>query len=253
MKEIKIYIIYQNLNNNFDGSSYGCGSGSGCGNGCGSGYGYAYGNGCGSGCGNGSGDGYGSDYGHGDGSSFGNGNGSGYGHSDGSGSGDGYGNGINYLNNMYIAKIFGAYYEIIGQLNDSICRNLHPSHYKFIDKEFVKEVTNLESLRILRDKIGLQKYLSLFDAKLIAEEKDLQGNLMKLYRYNEKEIQVIILEVICPSTGRMYHLYPPNQNAITCIEAKKSTFENKNLTYRQGDVGLVNLNDLQIAYPLSET
>ena len=96
--------------------------------------------------------------------------------------------------------------------------------YNKIDKEFVQRVTNLESLRSLREKIGLERYISLFDAKVINTEVDYQGNEMNLYQYDEKGSKVILLEVVCPSTKRMYHLYPPNQKAKTCFEAKASTF-----------------------------
>jgi hypothetical protein len=96
--------------------------------------------------------------------------------------------------------------------------------YGKIDKAFLQQVDNLECLRSLREKIGLEKYISLFDAKVINEEVDNQGNQMKLYKYDEKGTNVVMLEVICPSTGRMYHLYPPNQKAKTCFEAKASTF-----------------------------
>jgi hypothetical protein len=93
-----------------------------------------------------------------------------------------------------------------------------------VDKLFLQSVDNLESLRELREKIGLEKYISLFDAKIINEEKDNQGFPMKLYKYDEQGENVLLLEVVCPSTGRLYHLYPPNQKAKTCFEAKASTF-----------------------------
>lgn len=95
-------------------------------------------------------------------------------------------------------------------------------------KDFISKVDNLESLRIIRDKIGLQHYLNLFDAKEIDQDIDAQGRTMKLYKYEEKGEDVILLEVICPSTERIYHLYPPNQKAKNVWEAKASTFNENN-------------------------
>jgi hypothetical protein len=193
--------------------------------------------------GNGNGNGYGNGDGDGDGDGYGDGNGDGYGN----GYGDGNGNGL------YMAKIFGEWFEISGELENSLSNNLPPKLYNVIDKEFLQRVTNLESLRSLREKIGLEKYISLFNAKVINEEIDYQGNQMKLYKYDEKGTTVILLEVICPSTKRMYHLYPPNQKSKTCTEAKSSTFNNRQLFARHGDVGIFKVDCGKISIPFSET
>ena len=75
-----------------------------------------------------------------------------------------------------------------------------------------------------------------------------------LYKYYEKGESVIVLEVVCPSTQRLYHLYPPNQKAKTCLEAKESTFHDKKLSYRHGDVGLFDSHgDGILTLPLVET
>ena len=163
-------------------------------------------------------------YGHGSGSGSGDGSGSGYGYGYGygSGSGDGDGSGV------YQAKIWGEWFEVSGKIENSICRNLPKHLYQKIDAEFVTKIDNLEALRLLREKIGIEKYLSLFDVKLIDEDIDAQGNLMKLYKYNEKGREVLILECACPSTNRVYHLYPPNQLASNVFSAKASTFEKEN-------------------------
>jgi hypothetical protein len=72
--------------------------------------------------------------------------------------------------------------------------------------------------------------------------------------FDEQGEKVILLEVICPSTNRVYHLYPPNQNAKTCFEAKASTFGNKAIVYRHGDVGLFKVgSDGKMILPFSET
>ena len=164
----------------------------------------------------------------------------------GSGSGDGSGD--------YYVKLWGEWFEISGEIENSLCHNIPEHHYNKIDREFLSKVNNLEALRILREKIGLERYIALFDAKIIHEEVDNQGNQMKLYKYDEKGEKVILLEVICPSTSRMYHLYPPNQKAKTCAEAKISTFANKPLSYRHGDVGLFQVDAKgNITVPFSET
>ena len=192
----------------------------------------------GSGSGDGSGDGYGDGYGSGSGS------GDGYG----SGSGDGYGDG----SGSYYAKLFGEWFEISGEIENSICNNIPEHLYAKIDKDFITKVSNLESLRIIRDKIGMKKYISLLGAKIINEQTDHQGNQMKLYICSEIGEKAILLEVICPSTGRVYHLYPPNQKAKTCFEAKASTFRNKPIAFRHGDVALYNVGE-KITVPFSET
>jgi len=205
--------------------------------------GYGNGNGYGDGYGYGNGNGYGYGYGYGNG--YGNGNGYGYGYGNGDGDGDG--------DAPYFAKLWGEWFEVSGELENSLCINIPEHHYDKITREFIGKVTNLENLRILREKIGLQKYLSLFDAKVIHNEMDNQGNQMNLYKYDEKGESVILLEVICPSTDRMYHLYPPDQKAKTCSQAKKSTFGNKSLAYRHGDVGFFKVGDNKITVPFSET
>ena len=210
------------------------------------GYGYGYGDG--------SGDGYGSGSGSGDGSGdgYGSGSGSGYGSGDGYGYGYGYGSGYGSGSGSYLAKIWEEWFEISGTIENSLCLNIPEHHYDKIDKLFAQKVDNLENLRILREKIGLERYISLFDAKIIHEEVDNQGNKMKLYKYDEKGQEVVMLEVICPSTNRMYHLYPPKQKSKTCIEAKESTFNNEKLAVRHGDVGFIKLNELYKT-PFSET
>ena len=109
-------------------------------------------------------------------------------------------------------------------------------------KELLKNISNLEVLREFRDKIGLEKYLTLMNMTLIHEEIDACGYPMKLYKIDEIGINSIVLQVTCPSTKRIYHLYPPNQSAKTCSKAKESTFSRK-IKYRHGDVGLSMKND----------
>jgi hypothetical protein len=182
----------------------------------------------------------------------GNGNGDGDGNGDGNGNGYGNGNGDGNGNGIYNAKVFGEWFEVSHELENSLCNNLPARLYNKMDKEFLQRVTNLECLRSLREKIGLERYIRLFDATVINEQVDHQGNQMKLYRYDEKGTKVILLEVICPSTKRMYHLYPPNQKAKTCFEAKASTFSNKPIKFRHGDCAFIEVGKLY-EYPICES
>ncbi|MBU6392499.1 MAG: hypothetical protein KGQ83_09705 [Planctomycetes bacterium] len=90
-------------------------------------------------------------------------------------------------------------------------------------------------------------------AEEIHSSVDHQGNRMRLFHCYEAGEASTLLEVVCPSTKRMYHLYPPDQSAVTCEKAKASTFGDKTLSLRQGDVGLMNLKDLVISFPIIET
>ena len=190
-------------------------------------------------------------YGNGTGNGYGNGDGNGNGY--GNGEGYGYGNGDGYGNGKYIIKMWGEWFECSGQIENSLCRNIPERHYDKIDKAFLSKVDNLESLRALREKIGLDKYIQLLNAKVICEQTDNQGHNMKLYKYDEQGEKVILLEVVCPSTNRIYHLYPPNQKAKDCFEAKASTFK-KPIAYRHGDVGMFKVgSEGKITLPFSET
>lgn len=238
MKLIQENVYSLRYNGRGDGSGNGNGNGEGRGGGIGSG--------------NGNGNGYGDAYGNGDGFgyAYGSGNGSGYGNGYGDGKNGGYGDG--YGSGIYLLKFFGEWFEVSGKIENSLCYNIPKHLYHVIDKEFISKVDNLESLRILREKIGIDKYIELLDAIVINREIDNQGNEMKLYKYNEKGLEVLLLEVICPSTGRMYHIYPPTQKAKNCFEAKASTFDNKPIAVRHGDVGFVKVGN-KFIIPFSET
>ena len=70
------------------------------------------------------------------------------------------------------------------------------------------------------------------------------------FEFEGESIQV--LEVTCPSTDRIYNIYPPSQNCNNVWEAKADTFNGEKLSYRHGDVGLVNLEE-DVEKPLIET
>lgn len=104
-------------------------------------------------------------------------------------------------------------------------------------KVLIQNISNLEILREFRQKLGMEKYVEIQSLVQIHSEIDSCGNPMVLYEMSEGDNRHIILEVICPSTYRKYHIYPPNQESKTCSEAKNSTFSKK-IKYRHGDVGL---------------
>ncbi len=91
-------------------------------------------------------------------------------------------------------------------------------------KVAVSRVRNAEQLRILTERIGEENYLALVAGKMIAECLDGAGNRMRLYDANIAGMQVRLLQVICPSTGRVYYLIPPSMWTDDPIEAKASTF-----------------------------
>jgi hypothetical protein len=120
------------------------------------------------------------------------------------------------------------------------------THNDLINKETILAEGNAERRRCLREIVGASRYFELLGGvDLIDEDVDGQGNPMKLYQTKKvddvigKKVQ--FLEVICPSTQRMYNLYPPNQQSKNVWEAKASTFRNEKIQVRHGDVGLLNL------------
>lgn len=101
---------------------------------------------------------------------------------------------------------------------------------------------NAETRRAFIEVMGVHNYFNVLSdgtgLELVDEDKDGQGNIMKLYDFDFEGETVQVLEVVCPSTGRIYNLYPPSQNCKNVYEAKMDTFDKKPLIYRHGDVGL---------------
>jgi len=122
-------------------------------------------------------------------------------------------------------------------------------------KEIIK--LDMEKRRLVLAIMGADHYFNALgsDKKLIDMQLDNQGNMMELYeifdRFLKKDIKV--LKVICPSTSRVYYLYPPDQDVTNVFDAKKSTFSNQNIYFRQGDVGLKRLDVSNPDTPLVET
>jgi len=125
--------------------------------------------------------------------------------------------------------------------------------------EILKE-DNAEKRRCLRKIIGAKEYYDIITdgegMNLIDEDIDNQGFPMKLYQTKSNDSiigkKVMVLEVTCPSTNRVYNLYPPNQSSKNVWEAKASTFNNESLQFRHGDVGLKNI-ETNFVTPIMET
>jgi len=125
--------------------------------------------------------------------------------------------------------------------------------------EILKE-DNAEKRRCLREIIGAKEYYDIITdgegMNLIDEDIDNQGFPMKLYQTKSNDSiigkKVMVLEVTCPSTNRIYNLYPPNQSSKNVWEAKASTFNNESLQFRHGDVGLKNI-ETNFVTPIMET
>lgn len=119
---------------------------------------------------------------------------------------------------------------------------------------------NAEIRRCYREKLGAKEYYSIIGGEdglqILDEDTDNQGHVMRLYRtkFNDDVINshVIFLECVCPSTGRIYNIYPPDQNVKNVWAAKASTFANSPGKYRHGDVMLVEVGK-SFERPLIET
>ena len=129
-----------------------------------------------------------------------------------------------------------------------------------ITRKELLAIENAEMRRCYMEAMG-SLYFDIIGVTPISEETDAKGNAMKLYKTkfplgnDSQEVPLQILSVIDPSSGRQYTLYPPQQNGEqykTAEAAKWATFSNKPIAYRQGDVGLVNL-DINYERPLIET
>jgi hypothetical protein len=129
-----------------------------------------------------------------------------------------------------------------------------------ITKEDILAQDNAEVRRAFMEKLGGKKYYDvLTDGKGLRKvhtDTDKQGNIMVLWETKEEDKiarkKVQFLECQCPSTGRVYNIYPPNQQSKDVWEAKRSTFSGEKLYYRHGDVGLVKVGETT-EHPVKET
>ena len=112
-----------------------------------------------------------------------------------------------------------------------------------ITRETIVLEQNIERRRCLMEIIGNQNYLDLLNVICINETIDDCGNPMKLFKTRERDIAIdeylYYLYVIDPSTGREYYISVPPVYDVHW--AKKATFGYEKIQYRQGDVGLLNI------------
>ena len=123
-----------------------------------------------------------------------------------------------------------------------------------ITKSTIDSEVNIERRRCLMEIIGIEKYFELLNITCIDKDIDDCNNPMKLFRTKEKVATIneflFYLNVIDPSTKREYFIPVP-----PCYDvhwAKSATFDNKKIQFRQGDVGLLNLEKI-FEKPVFET
>jgi hypothetical protein len=139
------------------------------------------------GYGDGDGDGYGSGYGYGD------------GYGSGSGSGDGYGEDPK---------------EFLKLIGDKL------------DARWVLKDKNAELRRMMIEAMGSDRFFSQLETQVLHKDLDIQGNPRTLLKFNISDAQagyLLAVRVVCPTTGRIYHLGVP-PTVKTCAEAVASTF-----------------------------
>lgn len=129
-----------------------------------------------------------------------------------------------------------------------------------LQKEDIIGTDNAELRRALMEIVGAKRYYDILTdgngLTLIDEDTDLQGFPMRLYETTNNDSiinkKIQFLEVTDPSTGRVYNIYPPQQNARNVWDAKSQTFNYENLFVRQGDVGLTRVGFTE-KQPVQET
>jgi hypothetical protein len=104
----------------------------------------------------------------------------------------------------------------------------------------IRNELNAERAREMLERVGEENYLAALEAKVLHEDVDSAGNerkLLEIKNYSPACEMLLVLRVVCPSTGRVYFLKPPRQAAKTCEEAAASLFDYP-ITFRHGDVGI---------------
>lgn len=123
-----------------------------------------------------------------------------------------------------------------------------------ITREIILSEQNIEKRRCITEIIGSEKYFELLNIICIDEAVDESNNLMKLFRTKDKDSFIneflFFLHVIDPSTKREYFISVPPSNDVHW--AKAATFGDKKIQFRQGDVGLLNL-ETAFEKPIFET
>jgi hypothetical protein len=125
---------------------------------------------------------------------------------------------------------------------------------KTITKQMVLSEKNAEKRRTMKEIIGVEKFIKLLDVEVIDEDTDENKLPMKLFKSKSKDIVFndywYFLNVTCPSTLREYYIsVRPTDNVW---KAKASTFQDKKIQVRHGDVALLNLKQV-FERPLIET
>jgi hypothetical protein len=129
-----------------------------------------------------------------------------------------------------------------------------PGSISMIDIE--KYCVNAETRRAFIDKLGVAEFYKIMSndggLDIIDEDIDEQKNPMRLMAFKFEGETIQVLECICPSTGRVYNIYPPTQKSKNVWDAKADLFNHKNIYIRHGDVGLTK-NDFDGDRPVMET
>lgn len=123
-----------------------------------------------------------------------------------------------------------------------------------ITSETISLETNIERRRCLMEILGHEKFFKLMNVFCLDDTIDDCGKPMKLFRTKEIDSTVneylFYLLVVDPSTDREYFISVP-----PCYDvqwAKAATFNHQKIQYRQGDVGLLNI-DNPFEKPIIET
>lgn len=100
--------------------------------------------------------------------------------------------------------------------------------------DFIK-ARNAEVRRCFQEKLGSERFASLFDLIQIDADLDLQGNMQYLYRSSDIDViakeHLQFAEVTCPSTGRKYFLSVP-PDILNVWEAVAWTFGKTAVEYK---------------------
>lgn len=130
---------------------------------------------------------------------------------------------------------------------------------ELVTKSDILSQDNAELRRCYMEVLGAKRYYDIVTdgqgLRKVDSGLDNQGNMMVLWETNKVDsisgTHIQFLEVVCPSTGRIYNLYPPRK-CSTAKEAKGSTFADKPLIARQGDVGIVEYDEEGNLVPYEE-
>lgn len=130
----------------------------------------------------------------------------------------------------------------------SVPKQLIMSPETLTKEDIQRDAKNAEIRRCYMEKLGAYQFYTILGGAVDLTDRaiDTAGNLMKLYTTKEPDSvinqKLQFLEVMCPSTFRVYTLYPPKRSDgkfyDSVVDAKAATFSNMGLSIRHGDVGL---------------